>query len=70
MEPRLKQVPLNEDLASADEMGRYSARESRAFNWAGFAMLAAVVLLGWLCRRATRPLRAPDGSLTTFAAPR
>ena len=34
VEPRLKQVPLNEDLESADEMGRYSAQESRAFNWA------------------------------------
>ncbi|WP_421271522.1 AbgT family transporter [Aeromonas taiwanensis] len=69
VEPRLKQVPLNEDLESADEMGRYSERESRAFNWAGFAMLAAVVLLGLALSPGDSPLRAPDGSLTTFAAP-
>ena len=69
VEPRLKQVPLNEDLESADEMGRYSAQESRAFNWAGFAMLAAVVLLGLALAPGDSPMRAPDGSLTTFAAP-
>ncbi|WP_439842448.1 AbgT family transporter [Aeromonas taiwanensis] len=69
VEPRLKQVPLNEDLESADEMGRYSERESRAFNWAGFAMLVAVVLLGLALSPGDSPLRAPDGSLTTFAAP-
>ncbi|MDH0139289.1 AbgT family transporter [Aeromonas caviae] len=69
VEPRLKLVPLNEDLESADEMGRYSAQESRAFNWAGFAMLAAVVLLGLALAPGDSPMRAPDGSLTTFAAP-
>jgi p-aminobenzoyl-glutamate transporter AbgT len=50
-------------------MGRYSAQESRAFNWAGFAMLAAVVLLGLALAPGDSPMRAPDGSLTTFAAP-
>lgn len=69
VEPRLRQIPLNEDLASADEMGRYSERESRAFNWAGFAMLAAIVLLGLALSPEDSPMRAPDGSLTTFAAP-
>ncbi|MGL4923158.1 AbgT family transporter [Aeromonas sp. 30P] len=69
VEPRLKHVALNEDLESADEMGRYSAQESRAFNWAGFAMLAAIVLLALALAPSDSPLRAADGSLTTFAAP-
>ncbi|WP_421181741.1 AbgT family transporter [Aeromonas enteropelogenes] len=69
VEPRLKLVPLNDDLESADEMGRYSAQESRAFNWAGFAMLAAIALLALALSPADSPLRAADGSLTTFAAP-
>ncbi|WP_368221357.1 AbgT family transporter, partial [Aeromonas sp. R3-1] len=69
VEPRLKHVALNEDLESADEMGRYSAQESRAFNWAGFAMLAAIVLLALALSPSDSPLRAADGSLTTFAAP-
>ncbi|MGL4891375.1 MAG: AbgT family transporter, partial [Aeromonas veronii] len=69
VEPRLKHVALNEDLESADEMGCYSAQESRAFNWAGFAMLAAIVLLALALSPSDSPLRAADGSLTTFAAP-
>jgi para-aminobenzoyl-glutamate transporter family len=69
VEPRLKHVALNEALESADEMGRYTRQESRAFHWAVAAMGAAIVLLGLALSPADSPFRASDGSMTSFTAP-
>ncbi|PJG60374.1 AbgT family transporter [Aeromonas cavernicola] len=69
VEPRLKHVALNEALESVDEMGRYTRQESRAFHWAVAAMGAAIILLGLALSPVDSPLRAADGSMTSFAAP-
>ncbi|MFR9721080.1 AbgT family transporter [Aeromonas diversa] len=69
VEPRLQSVKLDEDLESGADMGRFSEQESRAFNRAGLAMLMGLLVLVAALWPADSPLRAADGSLTTFAAP-
>ncbi|ALP40586.1 AbgT family transporter [Aeromonas schubertii] len=69
VEPRLQAVKLDEDLESGTDMGRFSEQESRAFNRAGLAMLIGLLALAAALWPADSPLRAADGSLTTFAAP-
>jgi para-aminobenzoyl-glutamate transporter family len=69
VEPRLRDVALDDDAESSEEMGSYTAQEGRAFNRAGLAMLGGLVLLVMALWPADSPLRAADGSLTTFAAP-
>ena len=60
---------LNEDLASADEMGRYSARESRAFQLGRLRHAGGRGAAGAGSVAGRLAAAGADGSLTTFAAP-
>lgn len=69
IEPRLNKLPIDEDAEKAPDLGSFTAIESKAFNRAGFAMLAGIVLLVVALIPETSALRSPEGELTAFSAP-
>ncbi len=69
VEPRLSKLAIDEDAETAPDLGSFTQTESRAFNRAGIAMLTGIALLVVALWPETSPLRAPDGQLTSFAAP-
>ncbi|CZF81583.1 aminobenzoyl-glutamate transporter [Grimontia sp. AD028] len=69
IEPRLNKLPIDEDAEKAPDLGSFTAIESKAFNRAGFAMLAGIVLLVIALIPETSALRSPEGELTAFSAP-
>ncbi|WP_325893666.1 AbgT family transporter [Grimontia sp. NTOU-MAR1] len=69
IEPRLNKLPIDEDAEKAPDLGSFTAIESKAFNRAGFAMLAGIVLLVVALIPETSALRSPEGDLTAFSAP-
>ncbi len=70
IEPRLNaSKPLDEDIEEAEDMGSFTAQESKAFSAASFAMLAGIALLFAAAYPETSPLRSPEGDITAFSAP-
>lgn len=70
VEPHLnKTIQLDDDVEKAPDLSSFSKEESRAFNMAGLAMLIGLGLLVLAVLPETSPLRAPDGQVTSFAAP-
>ncbi|MDD1783502.1 AbgT family transporter [Enterovibrio sp. ZSDZ35] len=69
IEPRLSKLPIDEDAEKAPDLGSFSAIESKAFNRAGLAMLAGIVVLVVALIPETSALRSPEGELTAFSAP-
>jgi len=69
IEPRLSGTKVDGDPKDMPEMPTLSAREHRALIVANVTMGALGALLVFALLPAASPLRAPDGSLTSFAAP-
>ena len=70
VEPRLKaSMPVDADVEKSTDMDGFSEKESKAFNYASLAMLAGIALLVAAVWPETSPLRAPDGKISSFAAP-
>ena len=69
IEPRLQATPIDGDPDEMPRMEELTDRDRRGFG-AGMAALAAgLLLLALASLPAGSPLRGPDGSLTSFAAP-
>lgn len=45
IEPRLKNTPIDEDAEKAPDLGSFTELESKAFRYAGWAMMAGIALL-------------------------
>ncbi len=69
VEPRLRGTTLDEDLDDLPSMEPLDEAERRGLRAAGWAMLAAVVLLVLTAWPETSPWRGQSGSLTELGAP-
>ncbi len=75
IEPRLANTPVDEDAEQAPNLGSMTAQESKAFNYAGLAMVLGIALLIASAIPESSAWRAPlmEGeevrSLTSFKAP-
>lgn len=70
VEPRLNAtVQVDEDAEEAPDLGSMTERESKAFRYAGLAMLAGIGILIASVWPETSALRAPDGEITSYSAP-
>ncbi|MFA0412773.1 AbgT family transporter [Vibrio renipiscarius] len=69
IEPRLANMPVDEDAEKAPDLGTFTAIESKAFRAAGWAMMAGIALLVAALIPETSALRSPSGELTAFDAP-
>jgi aminobenzoyl-glutamate transport protein len=66
---RLATVPVDGDTADLPRLEGLSAAETKGLLTGGLVMLAGLVLLVAAAAPAGSALRAPDGQLTSFAAP-
>ncbi|MBW3671902.1 MAG: AbgT family transporter, partial [Acidobacteria bacterium] len=69
VEPRLRGTTVDGDPGEMPVMKEIGAREKRAFWLATGIMVAGLVALWIASAPADSPLRAPDGSITSFQAP-
>ncbi|MEZ9998940.1 AbgT family transporter [Vibrio lentus] len=69
IEPRLANTPVDEDAEQAPDLGTFTAIESKAFKFAGWAMVAGIALLIAALVPENSALRSPEGELTAFSAP-
>ncbi|MEZ8268287.1 AbgT family transporter [Vibrio cyclitrophicus] len=69
IEPRLANTPVDEDAEQAPDLGTFTAIESKAFKFAGWAMVAGIGLLIAALVPENSALRSPEGELTAFSAP-
>jgi aminobenzoyl-glutamate transport protein len=69
IEPRLKDVEVDgnpEDIPTFDEL---STVQAKALRFASYTMLGGIIALVAILVPESSPMRAPDGQLTSFAAP-
>ncbi|MGU3812795.1 AbgT family transporter [Vibrio diabolicus] len=69
IEPRLSKIPVDEDAETAPNLGSFTKLESKAFRYAGWAMVAGIALLIAALIPETSALRSPEGEITAFSAP-
>ncbi|MDX1582954.1 MAG: AbgT family transporter [Thermoanaerobaculia bacterium] len=69
VEPRLTGTTVDGDPGEMPEMKEIDTREKRAFWIATGIMVLGLVALWLAAAPADSPLRAPDGSITSFSAP-
>ncbi|PMH37520.1 aminobenzoyl-glutamate transporter [Vibrio sp. 10N.286.49.B3] len=69
IEPRLANMPVDEDAEEAPDLGSFTDIESKAFRAAGLAMLAGIAVLVFALIPEDSALRSPEGELTAFSAP-
>ncbi len=69
IEPRLAGTPVDAETENLPRLEPLSAGERRGLTAGGLAMLAGFLLLVIAVAPSTSPLRAPDGQITSFAAP-
>ncbi len=69
VEPRLQKLAIDGDTKDMPTLEPLTALESRGLLFGGLAMLIGFSLLAWWAIPGTSPLRAPDGQITSFAAP-
>ena len=69
IEPRLQATPIDGDPAEMPQMDELTDRDRRGFAAGVGALVAGLLLLALAALPAGSPLRGPDGSLTSFAAP-
>ncbi len=69
VEPRLRGTEIDGDAEDLPEMHDLQDHERRGLRWALIAMVVGLVLLFATALPAGSPWRAPDGDLTTGAAP-
>lgn len=69
LEPRLRRIPVDGDMAGELRLERVNPHERRAF-WMALGTLAVLLVgLGMAALPPTSPLRGPDGRLTSHGAP-
>jgi aminobenzoyl-glutamate transport protein len=69
VEPRLKSVAVDGDVADIPQMETLTAQERRGLRVAGIAFLVGLIILVWGSWPADAPMRSPDGELTASTAP-
>ena len=69
IEPRLQATPIDGDPEEMPKMDELTDRDRRGFAAGVGALVAGLLLLALAALPAGSPLRGPDGSLTSFAAP-
>ncbi|RKS87574.1 aminobenzoyl-glutamate transport protein [Orbus hercynius] len=70
VEPWLnKTCPIDCQVDQADNINQISPSEAKGFRWAGFTIIGLIALLAILLYPDSSPFRAPNGSLTSSAAP-
>jgi aminobenzoyl-glutamate transport protein len=69
IEPRLKNTPVDGDVAEIPTMEKLQPLEARGLWAALFAMFAGIVILVIASAPLDSPMRSPDGELTASAAP-
>ncbi|NIY91659.1 AbgT family transporter [Vibrio diazotrophicus] len=69
IEPRLANTPIDEDAEKAPDLASFTELESKAFRYAGWAMVAGIGLLVAALMPEDSALRSPDGQITAFSAP-
>ncbi len=69
IEPRLANTPIDEDAEQAPDLASFSEIESKAFRYAGWAMMAGIALLVAALMPEDSALRSADGQITAFSAP-
>ena len=69
VEPRLKQMRVDGDVADFTSLGALGDRERKALWWALLSMIGAIVVLALLAYPSGSALRAPNGQLTAANAP-
>ena len=69
IEPRLRDLPVDQKPGGGDDLNAMSAREQNGF-FAGLATLVVLgILLALVAAPQTSPWRAPDGTLTSHGSP-
>lgn len=69
VEPRLRKVPLDEDMEGGGAMQPLVAAEKKGFLLANLAMIVSLVGLFFWAMPDTSPLRDPNGNIASFSAP-
>lgn len=69
IEPRLKDVEVDGDPEEIPKFDELTDKQSKALRYASLTMLAGIIGLVALLVPESSPMRAPDGQLTSFAAP-
>ncbi len=69
IEPRLKNTAIDEDAEEAPDLGTFTEIESKAFHYAGWAMVAGIAALVFAVWPENSALRSPEGEITAFSAP-
>lgn len=69
IEPRLKDVEVDGDPNDIPKFDELSEQQSKALRYASLTMLAGIGILVAILIPESSPMRAPDGQLTSFAAP-
>lgn len=69
IEPRLTSVSVDDDAEQAPDLASFTQTESKAFRYAGWAMVAGIALLVFAVYPENSALRSSDGELTAFSAP-
>lgn len=69
IEPRLKDVEVDGDPSEIPKFDELSELQSKALRVSSFVMLLGIIGLIALLIPESSPMRAPDGQLTSFAAP-
>lgn len=69
LEPRLARTAIDGDPADLPKFHPLSPRERRALTWSTLSIVASLALLAAAVAPKSSPLRAPDGGLTSLAAP-
>lgn len=69
VEPRLKDVEVDGDPNEIPKFEELSDKQTKALRVSSFVMLAGIIALIAILVPESSPMRAPDGQLTSFAAP-
>jgi len=69
VEPRLQKLAIDGDTKDMPRLEPLTPEETKGLMFGGLAMLIGIALLAWWAIPGTSPLRAPDGQITSFAAP-
>lgn len=69
VEPRLQHLTVDGDTKDMPTLDPMTPAEKKGLTAGGLAMLVGIAVLIWWTLPATSPLRAPDGTVSSFQAP-
>lgn len=69
VEPRLQHLTVDGDTKDMPTLDPMTPAEKKGLTAGGLAMLVSIAVLIWWTLPATSPLRAPDGTVSSFQAP-